>query len=85
MPAASDVADHARVIDAALLVSKGRVMPRLMTTRLADRVVRCLDGNLAIRTAKLCWVECSAGPLKQAKAPDGRRKSRWAIVRNTCP
>ena len=44
-------------------------MPRLMTTRLADRVVRCLDENLAIRTAKLCWVECSAGPLKQAKAP----------------
>jgi hypothetical protein len=32
-----------------------------------------------------CWVEVFRRSLEQAKAPGGRRKSRWAIVRNTSP
>ena len=43
-------------------------MPRLITTRIATALCARLDENLALRTAKLCWVECSAGPLNQAKA-----------------
>jgi len=52
---------------------------------LSDIFVRGLRGPVGSGKTACCCVEVFRRAMQQAKAPDGKRYSRWAIVRNSYP
>lgn len=60
----------------------GRVLERF---RASDAFVRGIRGPIGSGKSTACVVEIIRRATLQAKAPDGLRYSRWAVIRNTYP
>ena len=51
----------------------------------SDAFVRGLRGPIGSGKSVACCIEIVSRALRQAQGPDGKRRSRWAIIRNTYP
>lgn len=51
----------------------------------SDKFVRAIRGPVGSGKSVGCCVEIFRRAVEQKKSPDGIRKSRWAVIRNTAP
>lgn len=62
-----------------------RASPTLARMLRSDARVRCVVGPFGSGKSSGCVVEILRRALQQAPQADGKRRSRWAVVRNTYP
>ncbi len=51
----------------------------------SDKFVRGIRGPIGSGKSTACVIEILRRSMLQAKSPDGKRKTRWAIIRNSYP
>ena len=51
----------------------------------SDAFVRIIEGPVGSGKSTGCSVEIIQRAHEQAKGPDGKRRTRWAVIRNTFP
>ena len=59
--------------------------PTLRRFMASDAFVRCVVGPVGSGKSSACVVELLRRAAQQAPGPDGVRRSRWAVIRNTYP
>ena len=59
--------------------------PTLRRFMASDAFVRCIVGPVGSGKSSACVVELLRRAAQQAPGPDGVRRSRWAVIRNTYP
>jgi hypothetical protein len=60
-----------------------KVPPTLRRFQLSDAFVRCVVGPVGSGKSSVCIIEILRRAAKQKPGPDGVRRTRWAIIRNT--